>query len=44
VVANLKEARIMGELSQGMVLAASHKKELILSGFEKTLLPGNPVK
>ena len=44
VVANLKEARIMGELSQGMVLAASHKKELILSGFEKDLLPGNPVK
>jgi methionyl-tRNA synthetase len=44
VVANLKEARIMGELSQGMVLAASHKKELILSGFEKNLLPGSPVK
>jgi methionyl-tRNA synthetase len=44
VVANLKEARIMGELSQGMVLAASHKKKLILSGFEKDLLPGNPVK
>jgi methionyl-tRNA synthetase len=44
VVANLKEARIMGELSQGMVLAASHKKELILSGFEKNLLPGSCVK
>jgi len=44
VVANLKEARIMGELSQGMVLAASHKKRLILTGFDKELFPGNPVK
>ncbi len=44
VVANLKEARIMGETSQGMILAASHKKKLILSGFDKEPLPGNPIK
>ncbi len=44
VVANLKEARIMGETSQGMILAATHKKKLILSGFDKEFSPGNPVK
>ncbi len=44
VVANLKEAKLMGEVSQGMVLAASHKKELILSGFDQALKPGSPVK
>ena len=44
VVANLKEAQIMGEISQGMILAASHKKELILSGFDTEPSPGNPVK
>ena len=44
VVANLKEAQIMGEISQGMILAGNHKKNLILSGFDKELSPGNPVK
>ena len=44
VVANLKEAQIMGETSQGMILAASHKKRLILSGFDKEVSPGNQVK
>ncbi|MCG8633547.1 MAG: methionine--tRNA ligase [Desulfobacterales bacterium] len=44
VVANLKEAKLMGEVSQGMILAASKKKNLILSGFDSTPLPGNPVK
>ncbi len=44
VVANLKEAKLMGEISQGMILAASKKKDLILSGFENSPLPGNPVK
>ena len=44
VVANLKEAQIMGEISQGMVLAANHKKQLILSGFDTEPAPGNPVK
>jgi methionyl-tRNA synthetase len=44
VVANLKEAKLMGEISQGMILAASRKKDLVLSGFDDTILPGNPVK
>jgi len=44
VVANLKEAQIMGETSQGMILAASHKKRLILSGFDKEVSPGYSVK
>ena len=44
VVANLKEATLMGEVSQGMILAASHKKKLVLSGFDTPPAPGNPVK
>jgi len=44
VVANLKEAKLMGEVSQGMILAATHKKKLILSGFDKEIIPGNSVK
>jgi methionyl-tRNA synthetase len=44
VVANLKEATLMGEISQGMILAANNKKNLVLSGFDKEILPGNPVK
>jgi len=44
VVANLKEATLMGEVSQGMILAAGNKKKLILSGFDKEIQPGNPVK
>ncbi len=44
VVANLKQVKLMGELSQGMILAASNKKGLILSGFDKEIKPGNTVK
>ncbi len=44
VVANLKEARLMGEVSQGMILAAGHKNKLVLSGFDQAALPGSPVK
>lgn len=44
VVANLKEATLMGEVSQGMILAATNKKKLILSGFDKDIEPGGPVK
>ncbi|MDD9304463.1 MAG: methionine--tRNA ligase [Desulfobacter sp.] len=44
VVANLKEAKLMGEVSQGMILAASKKKELVLSGFDNPAKPGNQVK
>jgi len=44
VVANLKEAKLMGEPSQGMILAANHKKKLVLSGFDSDITPGKPVK
>ncbi|RLC01055.1 MAG: methionine--tRNA ligase [Deltaproteobacteria bacterium] len=44
VVANLKEAKLMGEISQGMILAASHKKRLVLSGFDKKITPGNSIR
>ncbi|MBU1343634.1 MAG: methionine--tRNA ligase [Proteobacteria bacterium] len=44
VVANLKEATLMGEISQGMILAVNHKKKLVLSGFDNEIVPGNPVK
>ncbi|MCF6248267.1 MAG: methionine--tRNA ligase [Desulfobacula sp.] len=44
VVANLKEAELMGEVSQGMILAATNKKKLVLSGFEKDIIPGKQVK
>jgi len=44
IVANLKEAKLMGEISQGMILAASQKKKMVLSGFDKTVTPGKPVK
>jgi methionyl-tRNA synthetase len=44
VVANLKPAKLMGETSQGMVLAANDGKELFLSGFTAPLPAGSPVK
>ncbi|WDP88996.1 MAG: methionine--tRNA ligase [Desulfobacter sp.] len=44
VVANLKEAKLMGEVSQGMILAGSLKKDLILSGFHGSPKLGGPVK
>ena len=44
VVANLKPAKLMGELSQGMIVAANDKKKLCLAGFDTTITPGRPVK
>jgi len=44
VVANLKPVTLMGELSQGMVLAANVKKNLVLSGFNGTPKLGGQVK
>ena len=44
VVANLKESTLMGETSQGMILAANNNNTLVLSGFDKKILPGNQVK
>ena len=44
VVANLKPAKLMGELSQGMIVAANDKKHLFLAGFDTTITPGRTVK
>ncbi len=44
VVANLKEAKLMGEISQGMILAATNKKNLVLSAFDRDIIPGKTVK
>ncbi len=44
VVANLKPVKLMGELSQGMLLAANSKQELFLAGFDEPVSPGSQVK
>ncbi|MBF0231667.1 MAG: methionine--tRNA ligase [Desulfamplus sp.] len=44
VVANLKPAKLMGETSQGMLLAASSDSHLLLAGFESPVNPGSQVK
>ena len=44
VVVNLKPATLMGEESQGMILAATDGKKLRLAGFDTPVTPGRPVK
>lgn len=44
VVANLKPATLMGETSQGMLLAASSDNQLFLAGFVASVNPGSQVK
>ena len=44
IVANLKPAKLMGELSEGMILAANCEKDLFLTTFDCEVEPGNPVK
>ncbi len=44
VVANLKPATLMGELSQGMVLAANSDNQLFLAGIQGVVEPGSSVK
>ncbi len=44
IVANLAPAKLMGETSEGMILAANDKKNLVLAGFDTTVKTGNPVK
>jgi methionyl-tRNA synthetase len=44
IVANLKPAKLMGELSEGMILAANCKSGLFLATFDHEVEPGNPVK
>ncbi|MBF0230431.1 MAG: methionine--tRNA ligase [Desulfamplus sp.] len=44
IVANLKSASLMGETSQGMVLAASSNDKLFLAGVESSVELGSQVK
>ncbi|MBF0413480.1 MAG: methionine--tRNA ligase [Desulfamplus sp.] len=44
VVANLKSAVLMGESSQGMVLAASSENQLFLATAQALVVPGSKVK
>jgi methionyl-tRNA synthetase len=44
VVANLKPAKLMGVLSNGMVVAAVDDSGPTLASFEKKLAPGTPLK
>ncbi|SLM33271.1 Methionine--tRNA ligase [Desulfamplus magnetovallimortis] len=44
VVANLKPAKLMGEASQGMILAGNDGTKLVLTGFTSPLTPGSQVK
>ena len=44
VVANLKPVKLRGELSSGMILAASYEKELTLATFFEKLPNGSKVK
>jgi methionyl-tRNA synthetase len=43
VVANLKPAKIMGILSNGMMLAAVDKKRLSIATLDRALAPGTPL-
>ncbi|RUA00928.1 MAG: methionine--tRNA ligase [Deltaproteobacteria bacterium] len=43
VVANLKPAKLMGVLSEGMILAAVNKKNVTLAGLDEPVPPGTPL-
>ncbi len=43
VVTNLKKAKLMGELSEGMILFASSEKDLIMITPEKSVINGSEV-
>jgi methionyl-tRNA synthetase len=44
IVANLKPARLMGVLSQGMLLAGSKGKQLALMTPDREMTPGTPIR
>ena len=44
LVANLKPAKLMGVLSQGMILAASNDDGLVVLTLDKDMPPGTPVR
>ncbi len=43
IVANLKSAKLMGVLSNGMLLAAVDEKECSVAGMDKPVKPGTPL-
>ncbi len=43
IIANLKPAKLMGILSNGMVLAAVNKKDIAIATLDKEVVPGTPV-
>lgn len=43
IVANLKPAKLMGVLSNGMLLAAVDKNEVVAAALDKPVKPGTPV-
>jgi methionyl-tRNA synthetase len=44
IVANLKPAKLMGQVSQGMILAATDKQGLSVATFNRAFEPGSQVK
>lgn len=44
LVANLKPVKLMGQLSEGMILAASDKKGFVVASFDTKVKAGTPVK
>ena len=44
VVANLKPAKLMGVLSNGMVLAAVEKDRPVLATLDGNVAPGTPLR
>ena len=44
LLANLKPAKLMGVLSQGMLLAASTDKALAALGADQEMPPGTPIR
>ena len=43
-LANLAPAKIRGVLSQGMILAAGDDEVLALSGLDRDVPPGTPIR
>jgi methionyl-tRNA synthetase len=44
IVANLKPAKLMGTVSNGMVLAAVEPKRVVLAALDKPVEPGTPLR
>ncbi len=44
ILANLKPAKLMGIVSEGMILAATDDKGCAVPAFERNVVPGTPLK